>query len=63
MLYEVITFLPAYSGVAYSNAEFRWSSRIRREDDSDPKVTVDARNLAYVIYTSGSTGVPRNNFV
>jgi len=25
-------FLPAYSGVAYSNAEFRWSSRIRRED-------------------------------
>jgi hypothetical protein len=25
-------FLPAWSGVAYSNAEFRWSSRIRRED-------------------------------
>jgi len=25
-------FLPAFSGVAYSNAEFRWSSRIRRED-------------------------------
>jgi hypothetical protein len=25
-------FLPAYSGVAYSNNEFRWSSRIRRED-------------------------------
>jgi pyruvate,water dikinase len=25
-------FLPAFSGVAYSNAEYRWSSRIRRED-------------------------------
>jgi pyruvate, water dikinase len=25
-------FLPAWSGVAVSNAEFRWSSRIRRED-------------------------------
>jgi len=25
-------FLPAFSGVAYSNNEFRWSSRIRRED-------------------------------
>jgi len=25
-------FLPAFSGVAFSNAEFRWSSRIRRED-------------------------------
>jgi hypothetical protein len=25
-------FLPAWSGVAYSHAEYRWSSRIRRED-------------------------------
>jgi hypothetical protein len=25
-------FLPAFSGVAYSHNEFRWSSRIRRED-------------------------------
>jgi len=25
-------FLPSWSGVAYSNNEFRWSSRIRRED-------------------------------
>jgi hypothetical protein len=25
-------FLPAFSGVAFSNADFRWSSRIRRED-------------------------------
>ncbi len=25
-------FLPAFSGVAYSRNEFRWSSRIRRED-------------------------------
>jgi len=25
-------FLPAYSGVAFSNNEFRWSPRIRRED-------------------------------
>ena len=25
-------FLPAFSGVAYSQNEFRWSSRIRRED-------------------------------
>ena len=25
-------FFPAYSGVAYSHNEFRWSSRIRRED-------------------------------
>lgn len=25
-------FLPAYAGVAYSNNEFRWSSRIKRED-------------------------------
>jgi pyruvate,water dikinase len=25
-------FLPAFSGVAYSNNEYRWSSRIRRED-------------------------------
>ena len=25
-------FLPAYSGVAFSNNEFRWSARIRRED-------------------------------
>jgi hypothetical protein len=25
-------FIPAFSGVAYSNNEFRWSSRIRRED-------------------------------
>lgn len=25
-------FLPAFSGVAFSNNEFRWSSRIRRED-------------------------------
>ena len=25
-------FLPAFSGVAFSNNEFRWSPRIRRED-------------------------------
>ena len=25
-------FLPAYSGVAYSNNEFRWSARIKRDD-------------------------------
>jgi hypothetical protein len=25
-------FLPAFSGVAYSNNEYRWSSRIKRED-------------------------------
>jgi len=25
-------FFPAWSGVAYSNSEFRWSARIRRED-------------------------------
>ena len=25
-------FLPAFSGVAFSNNEFRWSSRIKRED-------------------------------
>jgi len=25
-------FLPSYAGVAFSNNEFRWSSRIRRED-------------------------------
>jgi hypothetical protein len=25
-------FLPAFAGVAYSNNEFRWSARIRRED-------------------------------
>jgi hypothetical protein len=25
-------FLPAFSGVAFSHADFRWSSRIRRED-------------------------------
>jgi hypothetical protein len=25
-------FLPSYSGVVYSNNEFRWSARIRRED-------------------------------
>ncbi len=25
-------FLPAFAGVAYSNNEFRWSSRIKRED-------------------------------
>lgn len=25
-------FVPAYSGVAFSNNEFRWSSRIKRED-------------------------------
>jgi pyruvate,water dikinase len=25
-------FLPAFSGVAYSNNDYRWSSRIRRED-------------------------------
>jgi uncharacterized protein (DUF1778 family) len=25
-------FLPSYSGVAFSNNEFRWSSRIKRED-------------------------------
>jgi hypothetical protein len=25
-------FLPAYAGVAFSNNEFRWSARIRRED-------------------------------
>ena len=25
-------FLPAFSGVAFSNNEFRWSARIRRDD-------------------------------